>query len=178
MDIAAGIGIVLVYLLISTLCIVAVILSCLSLSGTWLVAAAAILSYFLPGDQFAGWVCVGLFLILSAVVEVLESVAASLGVAKRGGSKLAGVMAFTGGIAGAILGSFIPVPLLGSLIGMFVLSFILVYAVEYKRLKKHGHAADIATGTVIARVIVILLKVTMTMAMILYLLGYIVLKAF
>lgn len=177
MEFAYGIGIILLYLLMAALCLAAVILSCLSVSGTWLVVLAAVVSYFLPEGQFAGWVSVSVFLLLAASVEALEFAAGFFGVTGKGGSRLAGLMALTGGIAGAILGSLIPVPLLGSLIGMFLLSFILVYAVEYKRLKKHEQAADIAAGSVIARAAVILLKVTITMAMILYLWGAMLIRA-
>ncbi len=169
MEIAAHIGNVLLYVLLGILCVSGIVLSCLSISGTWLVSLAAVLTIFLRGEVFVGWICVALFLIISGLIEGLEFIAGNLGVSSKGGSKLAGFAAFTGGIAGAILGGFIPVPILGPLLGMFALSFALVYAVEYRRLRKHASAVDIATGTIIARVAVILLKVTATMGMIFYL---------
>lgn len=169
MEIAANIGGALVYLLIALLCLSGLILSCLSISGTWLVSLAAILTFFLKGDSFVGWICVGIFLALSAVVEALEFVASSMGVTKKGGSKLASFMAFAGGILGAILGAFIPIPVIGPVIGMFLVSFLLVYAVEYRRLRTHSRAADIATGTILARAAIIILKVAATMGMIFYL---------
>lgn len=169
MEIAANIGAILLYILIAVLCLSGLILSCLSISGTWLVSLAAILTFFLKGDSFAGWICIGIFLAASAIIEGLEFVASSMGVSKKGGSKLASFMAFVGGIMGAILGTFIPIPILGPVIGMFLGSFLLVYAVEYHRLKKHSIAADIATGTILARAAIIILKVVATMGMTLYL---------
>jgi len=168
MEIAAHIGNVLLYVLLVILCLSGIILSCLSISGTWLVSLAAILSIFLKGDVFVGWICVAVFLLISGAIEGLEFIAGTMGVTRKGGSKLAGVMALVGGILGTILGGFIPIPLLGPILGMLVLSFVMVYAVEYQRLKKHSSAADIATGTVIARAVVILLKVTATLGMVLY----------
>lgn len=158
-----------VYAAVTLLCITGLVLSCLSFSGTWLVSAAAILTVFLSGDQFAGWICVSAFLGISAVVEAVEQAAGTIGVTKRGGSRLAGVMAAIGGIAGAILGTLIPVPLLGSLIGMLALSFASVYLVEYIRLKKHDKAAEIAAGTLTAKAGVILLKVLSTLGMAVFL---------
>lgn len=169
MEIAAHIGNVLLYVLLALLCLTGIVLSCISISGTWLVSLAAILTIFLKGDVFVGWICVIIFLLISGVIEGLEFIAGTLGVSKKGGSKLAGFMALVGGILGAILGGFIPIPVLGPLLGMFILSFALVYAVEYHRLKKHSSAADIATGTIIARAAVILMKVTATLGMIVYL---------
>jgi uncharacterized protein YqgC (DUF456 family) len=177
MEIAANIGTSLLYLLIAVLCLSGLILSCLCISGTWLVSLAALLTFFLKGDSFAGWICVGFFLAVSAIIEALEFISSSLGVARKGGSKLAGFMAFIGGIIGAILGSFIPIPIVGPLLGMFLLSFLLVYAVEYNRVRKHAMAADIATGTILARAAIILLKVTATLGMTLYLWVSIIAKA-
>lgn len=170
MDIAASIGVALLYFTIALLCIAAIILSCVSISGTWLVSLAAILTIFLPANMFVGWICIAIFLVFSALIEALELVAGALGVSKKGGSRLAGIMAFIGGILGAILGCFIPIPVIGPLMGMFLLSFLLVYAVEYRRLKTHAEAADIAAGAILARALIILLKVTATMGMIIYLL--------
>jgi uncharacterized protein YqgC (DUF456 family) len=178
MDFVAHIGAVLLYLLIAFLCLTGLLLSCISISGTWLVSLSAILTIFLPEDMFVGWICVALFHVSSALIEVLEFLAGSMGVVKRGGSKLAGFMALLGGILGAIIGSFIPIPLLGPLLGMFLVSFLLVYAVEYHRLKQHGEAANIATGAIIARASIILLKVTATLGMILYLLISTIAKVF
>ncbi len=113
MDFAASILTALIYLAITLLCISGLILSCLSISGTWLISLAAILTYFQNGDLFVGWIWVIIFLLLSGIIEALEFVAGSLGVTKKGGSKLAGFMAFVGGVLGAILGSFIPILIVG-----------------------------------------------------------------
>ena len=64
-----------------------------------------------------------------------------------------------------ILGSGIPVPVLGNLIGMIMGSFLLAFLVEHNRMKKVEHAAHVATGAVIARLSVIFLKITATLAM-------------
>ena len=180
MEIASNIGMVSLYIVIALLCLGGIVLSCLSISGTWIISLAAILTVFLKGDVFVGWVCVAVFLAISAVIEGLEFVAGSMGVSKKGGSKLAGLMAFLGGILGAVLGALLPIPVpgVGPLVGMFAVSFLLVYAVEYRRLKHHEQAVNIATGAVIARVAVILLKVTATMGMIIYLWAAVILKTF
>jgi uncharacterized protein YqgC (DUF456 family) len=103
-----------------------------------------------------------------------------MGVSRKGGSKLAGLMAFIGGISGALLGALLPIPVpgLGPLLGMFLVSFLLVYAVEYRRLKLHEQAVNIATGAIIARAAIILLKVTATMGMLIYLWAAVIVKAF
>ena len=162
-----GLGVVAVVLL----CLAGLILSCLSISGTWFVTAATILAALLRPGGYPGWWTVAAFVGISGGVEVIEALAGVWGVQKRGGSKLAGIAAFVGGFLGIFLGSLIPVPVLGQLIGMLIGSFALTFAVEAHRLKKAQHAAHIAWGTVIARVAVILLKVVVTMGMIIVLAG-------
>ena len=147
-------------------CLVGIALSCLSISGTWLVALATIVALLLTPNDFPGWVCVVVFLLVSAVVEGLEWVAGSWGVKRRGGSSWAGVAALVGALVGTVLGMFIPVPVIGSLIGMVLGSFILTFVVEHRRLSHVKQAATIAWGAVVGRVVVIIAKVVCTLSMI------------
>ncbi len=165
---ATGVG--LVWVLVVILCITGTMLSGISLSGTWLVLLAAIIAALVPDHPYPGFWTLGIFLVLSIGVEVLEAVAGAWGVTRRGGSKLAGLMALIGGLVGLVLGSFIPVPILGSLFGMMAGSFLLVYLVERRR-HPEAHAAHVARGAVVARVLIILLKVIVTLGMSIFLIG-------
>ncbi len=153
------------FLWVWLLCAVGVVLSCLSISGTWLVVVAAVIAAVLSGAGFPGLGTILLFVYAAVLVEVGEVVAGAWGVKKRGGSGRAGFMAVVGGLVGLFLGSVIPVPVVGSLLGMMAGSFALVYAVEVRRLKQSGAAAHIAMGAVIARVFVVLMKVLVTLGM-------------
>ena len=168
-DLFQNAGLATGYILVGLLCLAGLILSCLTISGTWLVLLATILAAFLGGPHFPGWITIVLFLVLAIFVEIVEWLAGLWGVQKRGGSKLAGFAAIVGGILGLFLGTLIPIPILGSLFGMFAGSFALAYAVEHHRLKVSSQALHIAWGTVIARILVLLLKVVITLSMIAYL---------
>jgi len=158
------------YLVVWVLCGAGVVLSCLSISGTWLVVLAAALAAILSGPAFPGWWTVILFALLSAGCEAFESVAGVWGVTRRGGSGWAGFAAVVGGLLGMILGGVvIPIPVLGSLVGMLAGSFALAYVAERHRLKRADHAAHIARGAVVARIMVMLVKLGATLAMILWL---------
>ncbi len=160
-----GLGFVGVWLL----CVGGLLLSCLSISGTWLVILAALLAAVLSPSPFPGLFTILIFIALASAVELLEWAAGMWGVARRGGSKLAGFMALVGGILGLFAGGLFPIPLVGSLLGMLVFSFALVFLVERNRLQHDGKAAHIAMGAVVARVLVIMLKVSITLAMIAWL---------
>ena len=103
--------------LIALLCLAGVILSCLTISGTWLVSAAALLAMFLPIDTPPGIWTVIIFLVISGLVEAVEALAGAWGVTKRGGSRLAGAAALVGGLVGLVVGALIPPAILGSLAG-------------------------------------------------------------
>jgi uncharacterized protein YqgC (DUF456 family) len=153
------------------LCLGGLLLAVFSISGTWLVLAAAALASALTGsDQFPAWPALLGMLAVCASVDVIEWFAATWGVRRRGGSAAAGWMALLGSIGGMILGSLlIPVPLIGGLIGMMAGSFALVYWIEKRRLQHSDHAAHIATGAVLAGMSVLLLKIVATASLILWL---------
>ncbi len=154
--------------LVIILCLAGIVISFLSISGTWLVLAAAILAAFLPPEGFPGWWTIIIFLVISALVEVGEFFAGKWGVEKRGGSSATGWAALGGGLAGLFIGGIIPFPanLIAGPLLMIVGSFWLAYVVEYKRTSKKNQAAHVARGAVIARILVIMAKLIVTMIMI------------
>lgn len=154
-----------IYSLASLLCFIGFILSCLSLSGTWVVLGTAGLICWYRWPEFPGLITLIIFLIICIGVEILEALAGTWGVQKRGGSKAAGWAAVLGGFVGIILGSFIPVPIIGNLLGMLIGSFGLAFLVEHAKMKQTDHAAKVATGAVLARLAVIFIKIGVTLLM-------------
>lgn len=153
------------YSMAALLCFIGFILSCLSLSGTWVILGTGILLCLYRWPLFPGLITLILFLILCIGVEILEAMAGTWGVQKRGGSKAAGWAALGGGFLGMILGSFIPIPIIGNLLGMLIGSFGCAFLVEHAKMKKTEHAAHVATGAVLARLAVIFLKIAATLIM-------------
>ncbi len=154
-----------IYSLAALLCCIGFFLSCLSLSGTWVVFVASAIVAWKRWPDFPGIPTLAIFFVLCIAVEVAEAFAASWGVQRRGGSRATGWAALGGGFLGMLLGGFIPVPVIGSLIGMIAGSFGCAFLVEHAKMKKATHAAHVATGAVLARLAVIFLKVGATLAM-------------
>ncbi|MBN1557685.1 MAG: DUF456 family protein [Lentisphaerae bacterium] len=158
-------GLVLGWAVTALLCAAGILLCVLTLSGTWLVVAAAALAAVLRPGAFPGIGTVLVFALVSGLAEGFEALAGSWGVMQRGGSKTAGLLAAVGGLAGFLLGGLIPVPLVGNFIGMLVLGFLLVYAWERRRLRQGGAAAAIAWGSVLGRLAVMGVKVAAAVGM-------------
>ncbi|NQU40643.1 MAG: DUF456 domain-containing protein [Lentisphaerae bacterium] len=165
MTILLAMGFAAAVALIILLCLLGVFMSCIALSGTWVIALAAVVAAMLPGETMPGWGLVLLFLLISTVVEGIEFAAGYWGVRRRNGSRLAAFVALVGGLVGMLAGTLIPIPIVGPLLGMLLVSFVLVYAVEHHRLQESSKAAHIAIGAVVSRVLVILLKVGTTVGM-------------
>jgi uncharacterized protein YqgC (DUF456 family) len=158
----------LIYIVITLACLVGLLLSALSLSGTWCVLLAAVLAWWrLP--EAIGPATLIVFALVCIAVELLEALAAFAGVQKRGGSRPGGVAAILGGLFGAVIGSVL-FPILGTIAGMLLGSFAGAFLVEYRRLKRGSHASHIAFGAVWARLGVMMLKTVLTLGMSLWLL--------
>lgn len=152
---------------VAALCLAGIAASACSWSGTWLVLGATAIAGFLPGSGgFSGLLILG-FAGLCGAVEAVETLAVSWGVLSRGGSKRAAWAGLLGSLIGAMTGGMlIPVPLIGSLLGIFAGSFGLVLWVEYRRLRHGPSAARVAVGAVMARVLVLIMKLGVTLLMV------------
>ncbi len=151
--------------LLGMLCVVGTLLSIFAISGTWLVVTATALAVIFRDAAFPNWPTVVAFASFCLMIEVFEFFAGAWGVRRRGGSRLAGVGAVVGGIFGMLLGTLIPVPVLAPLLLMFTCSFAFAYLIEYQLIKKREQAASVAAGAVIARILVIILKVSACLGM-------------
>ena len=162
-------GVFLAWTACALLCLGGLILAAFSISGTWLVLGAAIGAALLTGPgEFPGWPALLAFGAVCAAVDIIEWFAAAWGVRRRGGSAAAGWMALLGSLGGAILGGMV-VPVLGSLVGMMLGCFALVYLAERRRLQRADQAAHVARGAVLAGISVLLLKILATAALVLWL---------
>lgn len=159
---------ILTYSAIVLICFAGLILSMLTLSGTWCVLLAAVLAWW-RFPAAVGPAVLIVFALICIAVELLEALAGFLGVQRRGGSRAGGVAAVLGGLAGAALGTpFFPI--LGILAGILLGSFAGAFLVEYSWLRRSIHASHIAFGAVWARLGVMLLKTVLTFGMSLWLL--------
>ncbi len=96
-----------------------VLLTLLTLPGTWFALAAAVACKFWQDGLMPWWV-IGVGMGLAALAEVVEIGASALGSAKAGGSRRGGIGALVGGIVGALAGSPVIFPIgtvLGAVLG-------------------------------------------------------------
>lgn len=96
-------------------------LTVIGMPGNWMmVIAAAVYAFLTPEESPAviGWGVVGALAVLAALGELLEFLAAALGVAKARGSRRGAVLALVGSLMGGIAGIFVgvPIPVIGPIV--------------------------------------------------------------
>jgi hypothetical protein len=109
--------------------VVCLALNLVGLPGNWIaVGLAASYAYFVADDTRVdiGLATVIGLLILAAIGEAIEFLAAALGATKAGGSKRGAVLALGGSLGGGFIGLFVPIPIpvVGSVIGALVFASI------------------------------------------------------
>jgi uncharacterized protein len=89
-----------------------------NLPGTWLmVLVTALLKWWQPDYFQVSWTTLGVAAGLAVLGEVLEFVLGAAGSRRAGGSTRAAALAILGSLIGGIMGTALPVPIVGTLIG-------------------------------------------------------------
>lgn len=100
-----------------------VVLTLLQLPGTWIMLLILLVASWLHGHDFSKvevMVLVAMTL-LATLGEIIEFIASAIGSRQAGGSKRGATMSLIGGVAGALLGTFLlPIPIIGTLVGACV----------------------------------------------------------
>ena len=153
----------LVALIFAFLAGVCLILVLLGLPGTWLMLILAVgvelIDTMWLGSQDKetfGWIWIGICICLALLGEVLETIASAVGTRKGGGTKRGIIGAIIGGIVGAIaLTPFIPIPILGTLIGALIGTFAgaLIGEMTGHNQVSGGAMAKAALGATIGRLL-------------------------
>ena len=135
--------------------IICLVLNLLGMPGNWLaIAFVAVFAYFVPEGRVD--ISLGTLIalvVLAALGEAIEFLAAAFGASKAGGSKRGAMLALAGSLGGGMVGLFAPIPppVIGQVVGALLFASIgaLAGAVLGERWKgrdldeslKVGHAA-------------------------------------
>ena len=111
--------------------LLAVAVVAVGLPGVWILIVAAVAIELLDGlwksgaePATFGWTMIAAATGLAAIGEILEFVMGAAGAKVGGASRRGAGGAFAGGLIGAVAGIWIPIPVVGSLIGAVLGTFI------------------------------------------------------
>jgi uncharacterized protein YqgC (DUF456 family) len=130
--------------------------------GLWLQVLLAFSVTLLTGH--VGWFWSLAILMLAVLGEVLDQILGALGFSVVNASKLASWCALFGGFIFAFFGSWIPIPILGSLIMSFIGTFVGAIFGEILHQRKLKPHLKVAFGAILGRVCGIAAKLSLGFA--------------
>jgi uncharacterized protein YqgC (DUF456 family) len=134
------------YLILFVFLLAGLALTVMTLPGLWLMLAATAIYAWVTHGDYIGWWTLLLLLLLATVAEIIEFVSSGAG-AKRAGGGRAGLWgAIIGGILGGIFLSFVPIPILSTLVGVCLGTFLGAMIGEFAAGREIAHSAMIGVG--------------------------------
>jgi uncharacterized protein YqgC (DUF456 family) len=130
----------------------------LTLPGIWLIVLAAIVYAVVTEFTHLGYVTLIGICLLGIAAEAVEFVAGGAGAKAAGGSNRSIVGALIGGLIGGIIGTFIPLPILGTLIGIVAGTFFGAAALERTKGSSLAKVRAVAEGATKGRILGTILK--------------------
>jgi len=112
------------YILLLVLLIAGLFISILGLPGLWLmIGSAGLYAWLTAGIYIGKWPLIICFA-LALCAEIAELIAGSAGAKRAGGTKRAMIGAIIGAMLGGIFLSFIPIPVISTIVGVCLGAFI------------------------------------------------------
>jgi uncharacterized protein YqgC (DUF456 family) len=153
------------YILLLLLSLAGVAITLLGLPGLWLmVGSMAIFAWITQSHQFVGKESLIALLLLGLVAEVLEFVAGAAGSKAAGGRKRGMIGAIVGTFIGGILFSFVPIPIIATIVGACLGAFIGAAIMELTD-RDLMHALRVGTGAAKGRLWGIIIKLGIGLVM-------------
>jgi uncharacterized protein YqgC (DUF456 family) len=140
------------YFLLLLTAVVGLVFTLVTLPGLWLIVGAAAIYAWLTGGVYLGIKTLIVLLLMAAGAEVAELVFGGRGAKKAGGT----AWGVAGGLVGAIVGGlvltpFIPIPVLGTLVGICLGTFLGAFGLELLMGKPVNHSLRIGVGALKGR---------------------------
>lgn len=157
-------------ILVFILMLVGIIMTPLTLPGTWVIAGAGLLySIFgsFDGGMTSAWWVMGWLVGLALFGEIMELIVGTLGGKAVNVSNGAIVAAFVGGMLGLLIG--VPVFLVGALIGLYLGAFLGAFVYELYVLGSVGKALVTAATVLTTRMMASFLKTCLAIGMAVFL---------
>ena len=162
------------YVLLFAFLLTGLALTVMTLPGLWLMLASAAVYALLTHGWFVSWWTLLVLLALAGTAEIIELLSSGAGAKKAGGGRAGLWGALIGGILGGIFLSFIPIPLLSTLVGVCLGTFLGAMVGELVVGREMGHSAWIGFGAAKGRLFGTFIKLGfgLTMLCIILVMGF------
>ena len=113
------------YVLLALVLVTGLVLNLFALPGNWLMLLAVAGYAWLTDWRYVGWISLVVLLVVAIIAEVVEFFAAGAGAKKAGGTIWGTIGALLGGLVGGLtLTGLVPIPIIGTLVGLILGTFL------------------------------------------------------
>jgi len=138
---------ILYYLILLVLMLAGLFISILGLPGLWLMVGAVWIYAWITGvGVYVGWVTLWTVFGLAVIAEIVEFVAGAAGARKAGGLQRSVVGAIVGALLGGIFLSFVPIPVISTIVGVCLGAFLGAAAMEFTGHGDVGQSMRVGAG--------------------------------
>jgi uncharacterized protein len=155
------------YILLVLVSTAGVVLSAFLLPGLWLMVGASAIYALITRAHYVGAKTLLTLFALALAAEILELALSGLAARQAGGSRRAAVGGIVGGVLGGIFLSFIPVPVISTIVGICLGSFLGAAGFEMTAGDNPLHAFRVGVGAASGRFMGIVVKIVIGLAMLL-----------
>jgi uncharacterized protein YqgC (DUF456 family) len=146
------------YLILALLLVGGLVLVAFTLPGLWLMTAAAAGYAALTHFNFVGKYTLIVLLALSLIAEVIDFGWGGVAAKQAGGGRPSVYGGLAGGILGGIFFTFIPIPIISTIVGICLGSFIGAAAMEMLWGRETVHSLQIGLGAAKGKLLGIVAK--------------------
>jgi hypothetical protein len=146
------------YILLLAVSLCGLFLVLVIMPGLWLMTAAAAIFGALTHWRFIGVHTIIVLLAASVIAEVLEIGLGGAAAKRAGGGKRAMVGGLVGGVLGGIFLSFIPIPIISTIVGICLGSFLGAMLVELGGGEAASHSLRVGVGAAKGRFVGLVAK--------------------
>jgi uncharacterized protein YqgC (DUF456 family) len=140
------------YIILLASGVFALLLVALTWPGLWLMTMASLIYALVTHERYLGVRTLLTVFILTLAAEVAELLLGKTAIGRAGGGRTAGIGAAIGGVAGGIFLTFIPIPVISTIVGICLGTFIGAAAGEMYGSRRPGVALGVGWGAAKARV--------------------------
>jgi uncharacterized protein len=134
------------------------VLVALTWPGLWLMSMAALIYALMTHGRHLGVRTVVAVFVLALAAELVELVLAKTAIGRAGGGRAAGLGAAIGGTAGGIFLTFVPIPVISTIVGILLGTFLGAVIGELYGSQRPGVALGAGWGAAKARLWALLAK--------------------
>ena len=101
-----------------------ILLVALTWPGLWLMAMACLVYALLTRERYLGFKTLAVVFVLALAAEIAEIILGKIALNRAGAGRAAGIGAAVGGLAGGIFLTFVPIPIVSTIAGICIGTFV------------------------------------------------------